>query len=121
MKLETISSWSEIVSSIAVLVTLVFLTIGVRQNTSALQAQSRQAVLSSAQSELRVMFEHPEVGVYMATTGPIESAEDHVRLNAWFTDIFRSREFAWLPGGVTRRSTPTLGFTVLLASPVGGN
>lgn len=96
MDLSKLANWSEIASSVAVIITLVFLTIGVRQNTSALKAQTGQAVLASAQAELGVMMDNPEVAVYLATTGQLTSAEEHVRLNAWFTSIFRSREYAWL-------------------------
>jgi hypothetical protein len=96
MNVSKLADWSEIASSVAVVITVIFLTIGVKQNTSALKAQTGQAVLASAQAELGVMMENPEVAVYLSTNDPLTTVEEHIRLNAWFTSIFRSREYSWL-------------------------
>jgi len=51
MDRSKLADLSEIVSSIAIVITLIFLTVEVRQNTNALHAQSRQSVLEAAQVE----------------------------------------------------------------------
>ena len=61
MKLERLSAMAELVSSVAIVVTLVYLTMEVRQNTEAQHAQSRQSILSSSQAELFVIMDHPDV------------------------------------------------------------
>jgi len=96
MNRSKLADLSEIVSSIAIVVTLVYLTIEMRQNTNALQAQTHQAVLVSAQAELNMLIEHPNIGVALASTGPIATEAEHLQIDAWFSTVLRSREFAWL-------------------------
>jgi hypothetical protein len=95
MKLEKLSALAELVASIAIVVTLVYLTIQVRQNTEALNAQSRQSVLTSAQTELLTSVAHPEMIVAITKPGAL-TAEENIELDAYLTASMRSREFSWL-------------------------
>lgn len=63
--------------------------------TEAMNTQSRQSVLASAQAELFLMVEHPDLVTTLATSDPL-TAEDNVRLDAFLTAVFRAREFSWL-------------------------
>jgi hypothetical protein len=96
MNRSKLADLSEIVSSVAIVVTLVYLTIEIRQNTNALEAQTRQSVLASAHGELNNLVDNPDFGMALASAEPLVSPEDHIRMNAWFAIVFRSREFAWL-------------------------
>lgn len=96
MERSKLADLSEILSSIAIVITLVYLTIEIRQNTNALAGQTRQAVLASAQAELTQLLENPDLVVTMASTGPLESPQQHVRMDAWLSQTMRGREFAWL-------------------------
>ena len=95
MKIEKLSAWAELISSVAIVVTLVYLTIQVRQNTAALNAQSRQSVLASAQAEILATLDHPEVPRAITKPGPL-TAEDNIKLDAFLGMAMRSREFSWL-------------------------
>lgn len=95
MKLEKLSATAELVSSIAIVVTLVYLTVEVRQNTEALNAQSRQSVLTSAQTELFVSLEHPELVMALAKPEPL-TTEENIEVDAFLTAALRAREFSWL-------------------------
>jgi hypothetical protein len=98
MKLEKFSSLLEALSSVAVVVTLVVLIVEIRQNTGALNAQSRQSVLVAAQTELLTSVDHPEMIAALSRPGAL-TAEENIQIDAYFTASMRSREFAWLQFG----------------------
>lgn len=67
MKIEKLSAWSEIVSSIAILLTLVYLAIQtgqnatqMQQNAEAIKASTRQQMLSTDMAFLRDIFNDPQ-------------------------------------------------------------
>jgi len=95
MKLERFSSLLEAVSSVAVVVTLVILIVEIRQNTEALNAQSRQSVLVAAQTSLLKLVDHPEVIAAISKPGAL-TADENIQIDAFFTASMRSREFSWL-------------------------
>jgi len=86
---------SEIISSVAIVLTLVYLTVEMNQNTNAMNAQTRQAVMEAAQNELFVLMDNPGLTISIAKTGEL-SAEEQIRLDNYFTASLRSREFSWL-------------------------
>jgi hypothetical protein len=95
MKLEKLSSLIEALSSIAVVITLIVLIVEIRQNTEALNAQSRQALLVSAQNELLASVDHPDALIAIGKPGDL-TPEEIVMLDSWLQASIRSREFAWL-------------------------
>lgn len=95
MKLEKLSSLIEALSSVAVVITLIVLIVEIRQNTEALNAQSRQSVLTSAQTQLLQVVDHPDVITSISKSGPL-TAEENAALDAWLTASMRGREYAWL-------------------------
>lgn len=95
MDRSKLADLSEILSSIAIVVTLVYLAIEIRQNTNALYAQSRQSVLSAAQAELFVTVEHPELLLDVVQEEPLTPAAQ-IRIGAWLAAAMRAREFSWL-------------------------
>ncbi len=95
MDRSKLADLSEILSSIAIVVTLVYLAIEIRQNTNALYAQSRQSVLTAAQTELFVTVEHPELLLDVVQEEPLTPAEQ-VKIGAWLAAAMRAREFSWL-------------------------
>jgi hypothetical protein len=99
MTRSKIADLSEIVSSIAIVATLIYLTVQVRQNTEALQSQTRQAVLAASQAELNMLIEHPAISLAIVATDRPLSTEENVTVDAWLSSALRSREFAWLQYG----------------------
>lgn len=70
MKIEKLSAWSEIVSSIAILLTLVYLAIQTgknaaqtRQNGEAIKASTHQQMLGTDMAFLRDIFTDPEITI----------------------------------------------------------
>jgi hypothetical protein len=90
-----LSSISEIVSSIAIVITLVYLTIQVQQNTEAINSSSRQVVLTSAQAELFMRVENPGIDLALAKEGPL-TKEEQILVNGWLQGVLRARHFSWL-------------------------
>lgn len=85
----------EAVGLIAIVASLVFLVLETRQNTNALSAESRQSVLTAAQTELFQIVENPDLVVSVTKEDPL-TEEQQVALSAWLAAAMRAREFSWL-------------------------
>jgi len=95
MERSKLADLSEIFSSIAIVVTLVYLTVEIDQNTDAIHAQTREAVLTGAQTELAAVRDNPNLIKSMIKTQHLNT-DEQIQLFAWITSIMRTREFAWL-------------------------
>ena len=95
MTMSDLANWSQIFSSLAILVTLVYLSIEVKQNTVAINAQTRQALLAGSQVEIFSTLEHPEIIINWTKTGEL-TPEEYAKLHAYLVGMMRAREFAWL-------------------------
>ena len=95
MDRSKLADLSEIISSIAIFATLIYLTVEIRQNTLAVQTQTAQAVLQAGQTELAMIVENPEIALSIPKSGPLTS-EQNVILDAYFASNMRNREFAWV-------------------------
>ena len=95
MTLSDYALLAEIVSSIGVIASLIYVSIQLKQNTLAKQAESRHAVMSSSVSELFEIMHDSEIMILVLEKedlSPIEQA----KLNAYFGATFRAREYSWL-------------------------
>jgi len=61
MNSSKLADYSEILSSMAILVTLIFLIVGMQQNTDAIYTQSLQATVSNSLQEIRLGLDFPEI------------------------------------------------------------
>ena len=93
---QLLGSLGDFVGAILIAVTLIYLSVQVRQNTRALNTQSRQATLSCSTSELLAAVEHPDIHLAMLRGVNGLSPEENIKVNFWLTAVMRSREFAWL-------------------------
>jgi hypothetical protein len=95
MTMADLATWSQLLSSLAVLITLVYLAIEVKQNTEALHAQTRQSLLAGGQAELFKLVECPEM---LANFTRLETltTEAYAQLHSYLLVVMRAREFAWL-------------------------
>ena len=57
------SSISEIISSVAIIITLVYLSIQTEQNTDATSASATQSILASGQEFLQLVVDDPELNL----------------------------------------------------------
>ena len=88
------SAVAEILSSVAILATLVYLGIEIQQNADATQANTRQAMLASDQQFLELIVENPDL--HLLWYKPELSDEESVRLSYFLISHFRMRENNWL-------------------------
>jgi len=105
MKLEKVAAIAEVVSSIAVLVTLIYLSVQTRQNTEALLAVSRQATLQGEMTALSTLVTYPVD--FPSADDADWSAEQELRFEALLIQTLRVREFAWFQyrGGTLDEAT----------------
>jgi hypothetical protein len=101
MKLERLSAWSEILSSIAILITLVYLAIQtsqnadqIRQNVEATKASTRQQILSTDITFLRDILENPDITSVQYKEN-LTNAEKTM-LASQYTMFLRQRENNWI-------------------------
>lgn len=95
MNREAVSALGTIIGGVAVFATLVYLAVQVRQNTAAINAQSRQTVLAAAQTEIFIRIQHPDLDIAMVQDD-VPSIEEQVKINSWLAGTLRAREFSWL-------------------------
>jgi hypothetical protein len=88
------SAVGEILSSIAILITLVYLGIEIQQSAEATRADTRQSMLASDQQFLQTIIDSPEL--HLLWYKPQLNDEEKVRLSYFLTTHFRMRESNWL-------------------------
>ena len=87
------SAVAEILSSVAILITLVYLVVEIQQNSEATQAETRQAILDSDQQYLELFVASPELSVLQIQ--PDLSDEERIRLSYLMITFVRMRESNW--------------------------
>jgi hypothetical protein len=95
MKLEKLSSLAELVSAIAIVVTLAYLAIETQQNTAAVQASVRQAMLADELELVRQLLDYPILMTGRSGDADL-SDEELVRLHGNILSLVRIRENQWL-------------------------
>ena len=95
MRLEKLSALVELVSAVAIVVTLGYLAIQTQQNTVATQASVREAILESETELIRLVVDYPIVITGRSGDADLTD-EDLVRLHANLLMLIRTRESQWL-------------------------
>ena len=106
MKLDRLAAIAEIVSSIAIVATLIYLAaqtqqlaIQTAQTNSALMANSRAATMSADINFLAATFGGADVNAVLFMPPDELSQADVNRLIQWLAAMSRIREFAWFQFG----------------------
>jgi hypothetical protein len=101
MKLEKLSAWSEIISSIAILITLIYLAIQtsqnseqMRQNAEAIKASTRQQMLGTDMAFLRDIMNNPHITILQYKAN-LSNAEKTI-IASQYTMFLRQRENNWI-------------------------
>jgi hypothetical protein len=93
---QVLGNLGDFLGAIVVTATLIYLAVQVRQNTKALHAQSRQAVLAGSQVALISAIDHPDIHLAILRGRNTLSPEENVKVFFWLTTVMRAAEFAWL-------------------------
>ena len=106
MNMTDVATWGQLISSAAVLVTLVYLSIQTRQTTTLLRSESRQAMIEMDMQSLSTISDWPIVLLDFFAEGEI-TMENKARLWAHLTALLRTREHHWFQyrNGVLDRDT----------------
>jgi len=93
MKWQKFTEISEVLSSIGIVITLIYLAIQSQQTTASIDANSRAAAASLEQSVLAAQINNPEIWArqYSADLSPDEKAYFH----AWLLQFFGMRQLDW--------------------------
>ncbi len=94
MNTSKLADIAEITSSIAILVTLIFLVVQMQQNTAAIQANGLQASLSQDLQHLYKVVDNPEL--VLDRFKPAVTDEDRVGQGYYLAAYFRMREHDWM-------------------------
>lgn len=94
MNWEAIGAVSEIIGVIAVIVTLAYLAVQIRQNNDLLRSESRQALVTNDVTSLSVNMENADVFAKFVSKGEL-SAEEQLRMSFIFALDLRNREFEY--------------------------
>jgi len=96
MKLKKIAPLAEIVSSVAIVATLIYLAIQTQQTNEALIATSRQATLMGDVTLIAALVSNPEAGGNLRKPLAELTEAEEIQLANTFAGLMRTREFAWL-------------------------
>ena len=94
MAASEMAVWIEIVASLAVLVTLVFLTVQIRQANALMRSEARQAQMINDQEHIYKIIQHPDIAASFTSQGTIGD-EEKTRLMFWIVASMRARENEW--------------------------
>ena len=93
MNWNAISAISELIGTLAIVISLIYLAAQVRQSNLNSQEQTRQRMMELANAHLSIVINHPEIN--RAWVEPEISKEDSIKLAAWLTTAMRAREYEW--------------------------
>ena len=96
MKLEKIAPLAEIVSSVAVVLTLVYLAIQTQQTNSALVANSQSVTMLADMTLISALISNPEQGGNVHRPFDELTDVEKEQLSNVLAGVLRTREFAWL-------------------------
>ncbi len=95
MNMTDLATWSQVFSSAAVLVTLVYLSIQTRQTSKLLQSESRQSMIEVDMEILNNQIQFPELTMSWGTEDELTLEQKH-RLWSFLAAFMRTREHHWL-------------------------
>ncbi len=109
MTLVELGALGEFVAAIAVLVTLVYLTLQVRQGNGFARAQTRQRMVEQAERELYRLVEDPAIFKCFLKKEPL-TEDEKIKLVFWLIASLRQREYEWFQyrdGNIDRETWET--------------
>jgi hypothetical protein len=95
MNLEQAAYLAQIIGTIVVVLTLIYLSIQVRQGTELLRSESRQSLHANDMSGVYKFVEYPELS-RLFSQAETPTLEEKTRLMFWIIGQMRTREHEWL-------------------------
>ena len=96
MKVEKIAAYAEIISSIAIVLTLIYLGVQTQQTNSILLATSRESTLASEMEILNTAISKPEMIENLFSDSSKElTLSEYIQVGYYLSSILRIREYGW--------------------------
>lgn len=93
--MDKLNQWMTLAANVGVLIGIIFLAYEIRQNTDAVHAQTREAILAAGQAELQAVRSDPDLIDSIVREGAL-TVEEQVKLYTWLVPALKVREFSWL-------------------------
>ena len=94
MTLEQWAYLGQIVAAAAVVGSLVYLGMQVRQSNALSRAQTRQSMMELSQEQILINVADPKLWTLLLSEEPLEG-DEKVRVNLFLTAVMRQREYEW--------------------------
>jgi len=94
MNISNLADISDVIGSIAIVITLVFLVLQMRENTRAIKASTRQAARDAEAQIVTTTIDHPTT--VLGWNKQELTDEELIRYVFWMIGYFRNRENDWL-------------------------
>ena len=95
MNMTDVATWGQLISSAAVLVTLVYLAVQTKQTATLMRSESRQSLIEQDMHLLSVQMQWPTIVTDWFVEGEI-TMENKARLWSFLFAFMRTREHQWL-------------------------
>lgn len=95
MNATELATWSQIASSAAVLITLVYFSVQTRQTSKLLKSESRQSLIEVDMQILGLQVQFPEITMAWDSATQLTSEQKH-RLWSYLCAFMRTREHQWI-------------------------
>jgi hypothetical protein len=107
MKVEKLAAIAEIISSVAIVITLAYLAVQTQQTNSALVASSRQATMTADVAMVSAIIGNPEAFTNSSTPFSELTLVEQEQVGNVMAGLLRVREFAWFQyqSGILDEST----------------
>jgi len=89
---EAISTISEVIGAIAVVVSLIYLAVQVKQNTKLMRATAKQSLTEASQGMIYKMSEHPDLWVKLMSGTDPSSPEEDAQMSLLMRAMYRGFE-----------------------------
>ena len=93
----TVQEWGaigEILGALAVLATLIYLSVQIRQGNLRSKSQARERMIEQAQFELHTLMNDDSISELFIADAPLEPS-DQAKLNFFLAQSMRQREWEW--------------------------
>jgi hypothetical protein len=94
MTIQDLGALGEFVAAVAVMITLVYLTIQVRQGNSLARAQTRQTMMEQTRAELYKLVDEPSI-LHCFTKEEALTPDEKAKFTSWLAAAMRQREYEW--------------------------
>lgn len=94
MTIQDVGALGEVIAAVAVLITLIYLSVQVRQANLLAKSHARQRMIEHAQAELYTQMADPSITYAVVKEGKL-SEEEQASLSMFLTAFMRQRELEW--------------------------